>query len=65
MARAVIHNSDYGDVCEAKSAISRHFNERNEHFLANPRRAGKRIRGSERVRSAFNDTNNCKDPRYW
>jgi hypothetical protein len=36
MARAVIHNSDYADVCEAKSAISLHFNERNEHFLANP-----------------------------
>jgi hypothetical protein len=64
MARAVIHNSDYADVCEAKSAISQHFNERNEHFLVNPRRAGKTIWGSERVLSAFNETNNCKDLRY-
>lgn len=64
MARAVIHNSDYADVPEAKSAISRYFKERNDHFLANPRRAGKTIWGRERTLSAFSETNNCKEPQW-
>lgn len=64
MARAVIHNSDYADVSDAKAAISRYFDERNEHFVANPRKAGKAIWRSERVLSTFNETNNCKDLRY-
>ena len=43
MTKAVIHNSDYQSSEEMKSAISRHFRERNAHFNDNPRRAGKRI----------------------
>ena len=43
MKRAVIHNSDYQSVAETKSAISRHFKERNEFFQQNPKRAGKKI----------------------
>jgi transposase len=43
MKRAVIHHSDYRDAREMKVAISRHFAERNAHFLENPRRAGERI----------------------
>jgi hypothetical protein len=43
MKRAVVHHSDYSDVPEMKTAISRHFVERNEHFRKNPRRAGKKI----------------------
>ena len=43
MKRAVIHHSDYRDVGEMKDAISRHFVERNAHFVKNPRRAGKKI----------------------
>ena len=43
MKRAVIHNSDYQSVDEMKTAISRHFRERNSFFNDNPRRAGKRI----------------------
>jgi len=43
MKRAVIHNSDYASEEEMKTAISRHFQERNEFFKNNPKRAGKRI----------------------
>ena len=43
MTRAVINNSDYADAGQMKSAISKHFSERNEHFKHNPRRVGKRI----------------------
>jgi hypothetical protein len=61
MARAIIHNSDYSSKEEAKTAIDRYFNERNEHFRLNPKRAGNRIWGSERHTAAFSDFNNCKD----
>ena len=43
MKRAVVHHSDYRDAPEMKTAISRHFTERNAHFRENPRRAGKQI----------------------
>jgi transposase len=64
MARAIIHNSDYKSVDDAKSAIDRYFDERNRHFLAHPRRAGNKIWGKERVPATFSEANNCKDPRY-
>jgi transposase len=64
MARAVIHNSDYGSVADAQAAITRYFEERNAAFLAAPRRAGRAIWGKERAPSTFLDTNNCKDPNY-
>ena len=64
LARGVIHNSDYKSVDEAKAAFDRYFAERNEQFRRNPRRAGKRIWGDERVVSVFDEANNCKDPRY-
>jgi DDE superfamily endonuclease len=64
MARAIIHNSDYKSVNDAKTAINRYFDERNRHFLANPRRAGNKIWGKERVPASFSTANNCKDPRY-
>ncbi len=64
MARAIIHNSDYETLDEAKAAIDRHFAERNAHFLRNPRRAGKKIWGKEREAADFSEANNCKDPRY-
>jgi hypothetical protein len=63
MSRAVIHNSDYQSLNEAKAAIDRHFAERNAHFKANPRRAGKKIWGAERVPSHFSEGHNCKSPR--
>jgi transposase len=64
MARAIIHNSDYRSMDIAKAAIDRYFKDRNAHFQRHPKRAGKKIWGSERELSAFSDANNCKDPRY-
>ena len=64
MARAVIHNSDYPSVDACKMARDRHFEERNRHFKKNPRRAGNKIWGKERVEARFSEANNCKEPRY-
>jgi hypothetical protein len=64
MARALIHNCDYPSVDAARAAIDRYFADRNRQFQDNPRRAGKRIWGAERVPPAFSDSNNCKDPRF-
>jgi transposase len=64
MARAIIHNSDYRSIDEAKAAIDRHFDERNRHSREHPRRAGNKIWGKERVPPEFAEGNNCKDPRY-
>jgi len=64
MARAIIHNSDYKSVDEAKAAIDRYFAERNDHFRRHPRRAGKKLWGKEREFAVFSEANNCKDPRY-
>ncbi|QOZ35931.1 IS630 family transposase [Bradyrhizobium sp. CCBAU 53421] len=63
MARAIIHNSNYGSVGEAKAAIDRYFFERNAHFKNNPRRAGGKLWGKERLPAEFS-SNNCKDPRF-
>ncbi len=43
MKRAVIHHSNYQSEIEMKTAISLHFQERNDNFLTNPKRAGKKI----------------------
>ena len=64
MSRAIIHNSDYQSVDEAKGAIDLYFLERNQHFKDNPKRAGNKIWGKERVVVEFRESNNCKDPRY-
>ncbi len=64
MARAVIHNSNYGSVSEAMDAIDQYFAERNRHFELNPKRAGNAIWGKERTAAAFDPANNCKDPAY-
>jgi hypothetical protein len=64
MARAILHNSDYQSVEACRRAIDRHFRDRNEHFKAHPKRAGKRIWGKELVRASFHESNNCKDSRY-
>ncbi len=60
LATAIIHNSDYQSVYEAKAAIDRYFNERNEHFRQYPRRAGNKIWGKELVASEFREGQNCK-----
>lgn len=64
MAKAIIHNSDYPSVDACKAAIDRHFQERNQHFKAHPKRAGEKIWGKELVPPEFSESNNCKDPRY-
>ena len=64
MSRAVIHNSNYASVEEAKAAIDRYFLERNENFKRHPKRAGNKIWGKEPVVTSFSESNNCKDPRY-
>jgi hypothetical protein len=64
MARAIIHNSDYSSVEEAKSAIDRYFRERNEFFQEHPKRAGKKIWGDELVPCNFSEAQNCKDPNW-
>jgi transposase len=64
MARAIIHNSDYRSTAAATQAIDRYFLDRNTHFRANPKKAGRKIWGMERVPSAFSPAHNCKDPAY-
>ena len=63
MARAIIHNSNYPAVEDAKAAIDRYFEERNAHFKGHPKRAGAKIWGKERESAEFSESNNCKDPR--
>jgi hypothetical protein len=62
MARAIIHNSNYQSVEEAKAAIDRYVRERNDYFTRHPKRAGRKIWGKERVPCRFSEANNCKDP---
>jgi hypothetical protein len=64
MARAVLHNSNYESVEACMAAIDGYFAERNDHFIKNPRRAGKKIWGEELVEPVFQVSNNCKDPRW-
>jgi transposase len=64
MSRAVIQNSDYQSVDDAKAAVDRYFNERNAHFRDRPRRAGSKVWGKEPGPAKFSEFNNCKDPRF-
>ena len=64
MARAIIANSNYQSVDEARAAIERYVQERNEKFRRTPKRAGGKIWGMEREPPRFSTSNNCKDPRY-
>jgi len=64
MSRAIIDNSNYQSVDEAKAAIDRYFEERNGYFRVNPRKAGNKIWGQEQTPSYFSVSNNCKDPRF-
>lgn len=64
MARAILANSNYGSVDEARAAIDRYIRERNEKFALAPKRAGGAIWGSEREPPQFSESNNCKDPLY-
>jgi transposase len=45
MARAIIANSNYGSIDEARAAIDRYVQERNAKFRSTPKRAGARYGG--------------------
>ena len=64
MAKAIIHNSDYQSVDECAGAINRYFSDRNKFYIKNPKKAGNKIWGKERVEPKFSESNNCKDPLY-
>jgi hypothetical protein len=64
MSRAIIRSSDYPSVDAAMAAIDRYFQERNQTFRENPRRAGRKIWGKERTIGEFDASNICKDPAY-
>jgi hypothetical protein len=62
--KAVIHNSGYQSVQECKTVIDLYFDEPNCFFLENPKRAGNKIWGRERVEPIFSESHNCKDSKY-
>jgi hypothetical protein len=64
MSRAIIRNSDYPSLESAQQAIDTYFAKRNESLRKNPKRAGRKIWGAERVSNEFREGNNCKDPLY-
>ena len=64
LSEAIIKNSDYSSIDEAKSAINLYFDERNDFFRNNPGRAGNKIWGKEIVKPLFKQGQNCKHPRY-
>ncbi|WP_428329679.1 IS630 family transposase [Mucilaginibacter sp.] len=61
MSKSVIRNSDYDSVVECRAAIDRYFQKRNLYFLENPKRAGNKIWGKERVKAVFNKANICRN----
>jgi hypothetical protein len=65
MARAVIANSNYESVEDARAAIETYVRERNEKFRCTPKRAGGKLWKMEREPARFSESNNCKDPRYY
>ena len=65
MARAIIANSNYGSIDEARAAIDQYIQDRNVKFRTTPKRAGGAIWGSERAPPQFSESNNCKDPLYY
>lgn len=61
LAKAVIHNSNYNSVGEAKAAIDLHFEARNQHYKENPKHAGNKIWGKEIVVPKFSETHHCRN----
>jgi hypothetical protein len=64
LAKAIIHNSNYKGTDECKAAIDTYFQGRNENFRKNPQKAGNKIWGKELVIPVFNESKNCKDPKW-
>jgi transposase len=61
LAKSVIHNSDYESVQECKDAVDRYFNRRNAYYQQNPKKAGQKIWGKERVKPIFDKANICRN----
>jgi transposase len=61
MSKSVIRNSDYASVNQCKAAIDRYFVKRNTYFLENPKKAGLKIWGKEKVKAVFDKANICKN----
>ena len=64
LSKAIIDNSNYESVDEAKTAIDRYFYERNVFFQNHPSKAGNKIWGEEQVPSYFSVSHNCKNPKF-
>jgi len=60
LKRAVIHHSDYASKVDMKTAISKHFCDRNGYFEKNPKRAGKKMWEID----FFEDIDNIKSGTY-
>lgn len=60
LSEAIVKNSNYSSVDEAKNSINMYFEERNEYFKNNPGRAGNKIWGAEIVKPLFKQGHNCK-----
>jgi transposase len=65
MSKSIIKNSDYGSLEDCKYAIDQYFDKRNQYFKNNPKKAGDKIWGKERVKPVFDKANLCKDPGKW
>lgn len=63
LSEAIVKNSNYSSVDEARNAIDMYFGERNEYFQNNPGRAGNKIWGKEIVKPLFRQGHNCKHHR--
>ncbi|MEO7215488.1 IS630 family transposase [Mucilaginibacter sp.] len=61
MSRSVIRNSDYDSLGECTAAIDRYFHKRNLYFKDNPKKAGKKIWGKEKVKPIFDKANICRN----
>lgn len=64
MAKAIIHNSNYGSVNECQCAINRYFEDRNQYYQENPKRAGNKIWGKELAMPVFDEAALFKDARW-
>ena len=61
LAKSVLHNSDYDSVTECTDAIDRYFEKRNQYYRDNPKRAGNKIWGKEKVPPVFDKANICRN----
>jgi transposase len=61
LSKSVIHNSSYGSLDECKTAINKYFNKRNQYYRDNPKKAGKKIWGKEKVIPVFDKANICRN----